>query len=275
MLKALRRSPASSGCSQRSFCSGVPASARISELPESGAALPNASGAIGRGAEDLVHQPEPDLAHALPAELGGRCAAHRPRALTCSCSGLIARSGRRAELVQIAPAARSLAHELRPSSRAAPGSRDRCEKSQAIACSLSSSTGLRRIHWVRLEPRWRRSISTASPRSTPRSSIRRDRPRTCTSAACCCSKDRRRTSISTWITFAAGCTSCRATARSWRRRRSRPAGRCGSTTRPSTSSTTSATRRSRRRGRRSSCSSSRPGSIRSRSTARSHCGRAG
>ena len=47
MLKALRRSPASSGCSQRSFCSGVPASARISELPESGAALPNASGAIG------------------------------------------------------------------------------------------------------------------------------------------------------------------------------------------------------------------------------------
>ena len=47
MLNALRRSPASSGCSQRSFCSGVPASARISELPESGAALPNASGAIG------------------------------------------------------------------------------------------------------------------------------------------------------------------------------------------------------------------------------------
>ena len=47
MLKALRRSPASSGYSQRSFCCGVPASARISELPESGAALPNASGAIG------------------------------------------------------------------------------------------------------------------------------------------------------------------------------------------------------------------------------------
>ena len=44
-------------------------------------------------------------------------------------------------------------------------------------------------------------------------------------------------------TCAGGCTSCRATARSWRCRRSRPAGRCGSTTRPSTSSTTCATPR--------------------------------
>ena len=81
------RSPASSGCSQRSFCSGVPASARISLLPESGAWLPNAFGANGAGAEDLVHQPELDLAEALAAELGSRCAAHSPRSLTCSCSG--------------------------------------------------------------------------------------------------------------------------------------------------------------------------------------------
>src|SRR5229473_2800312 len=41
--KADFRSPASSGWSQRSFCSGVPARARISELPESGAWLPKAS----------------------------------------------------------------------------------------------------------------------------------------------------------------------------------------------------------------------------------------
>ena len=47
MLKADFRSPASSGYRYRSFCSGVPAIARISELPESGAALPNISGASG------------------------------------------------------------------------------------------------------------------------------------------------------------------------------------------------------------------------------------
>ena len=37
MENAERRSPASSGCSQRSFCSAVPASASSSALPESGA----------------------------------------------------------------------------------------------------------------------------------------------------------------------------------------------------------------------------------------------
>src|SRR6476660_7266828 len=45
--KADFRSPASSGCSQRSFSADVPASARISELPESGAWLPNELGANG------------------------------------------------------------------------------------------------------------------------------------------------------------------------------------------------------------------------------------
>ena len=49
------------------------------------------------------------------------------------------------------------------------------------------------------------------------------------------------------ITSARGCTSCRATARSSRRRRWRPGARCGSTTRASTSSTTSATPRCRLR----------------------------
>jgi len=44
---AERRSPASSGCSHCSFWSSVPASARISELPESGAWLPNTTGANG------------------------------------------------------------------------------------------------------------------------------------------------------------------------------------------------------------------------------------
>ena len=39
-------------------------------MPESGAALPNANGAIGLRAEDLVHEPELDLAEALAAELG-------------------------------------------------------------------------------------------------------------------------------------------------------------------------------------------------------------
>jgi hypothetical protein len=42
---AERSSPASSGSSQRCFCSGVPASARISLLPESGAWQPKTGGA--------------------------------------------------------------------------------------------------------------------------------------------------------------------------------------------------------------------------------------
>ena len=59
---------------------------------------------------------------------------------------------------------------------------------------------------------------------------------------------RHRSSPSSSTTSAAGCTSCRATGRSWPRRRSRPAGRCGSTIPTSTSSTTSATPRCRRPG---------------------------
>ena len=79
--KADFRSPASSGCSQRSFCSSVPASARISELPESGAWLPNALGANGRRAQDLVHEAELDLAEALAAELGRQVRGPQPAAL--------------------------------------------------------------------------------------------------------------------------------------------------------------------------------------------------
>ena len=44
--------------------------ARTSELPESGAALPNTDGANTDAAEDLVHEAELDLAEALAAEVG-------------------------------------------------------------------------------------------------------------------------------------------------------------------------------------------------------------
>ena len=64
------RSPASSGYSHCSFWSSVPASASTSELPESGAPLPNTTGAYGLRAEDLVHEAELDLAEALAAEIG-------------------------------------------------------------------------------------------------------------------------------------------------------------------------------------------------------------
>ncbi len=43
--KQLRSSPRSSGCIQRSFCSGLPPSASSSALPESGAWLPKIGGA--------------------------------------------------------------------------------------------------------------------------------------------------------------------------------------------------------------------------------------
>ena len=72
-----------------------------------------------------------------------------------------------------------------------------------------------------------------------------------------------------------GCTWCRATDRSSRRRRWRPGARCGSTIRASTSSTTCATPRSRLRAVRSSCSCSPRGSRHSSWIAPSRCGRTG
>jgi hypothetical protein len=81
------RSPASNGCSQRSFCSSVPASARISELPESGAWLPNALGANGDVPRISCMRPSLTWPKPWPPSSGGRCAAHRPRRLTSSCSG--------------------------------------------------------------------------------------------------------------------------------------------------------------------------------------------
>ena len=80
----------------------------------------------------------------------------------------------------------------------------------------------------------------------------------------------------TSTTSAAGCTWSRATARSSPRRRLRPGGRCGSTTRASTSSTTSATPRCPAPGTRGAAvPARRRGSPPSSSTAPSRCGRAG
>src|SRR4051794_39618892 len=91
MENAECRSPASSGSSQRSFCSGVPASARISELPESGAWLPNANGAYGVVPRISCISPSLTWPKPCPPSSLSRWAAHSPRALTCSCRGAIAR----------------------------------------------------------------------------------------------------------------------------------------------------------------------------------------
>src|SRR4051812_21191488 len=89
---AERRSPASSGCSHCCFWSSVPASASTSELPESGAALPNANGANGLEPRISCIRPSLTWPKPWPPSSGGRCAAHRPRSRTCSCSGATART---------------------------------------------------------------------------------------------------------------------------------------------------------------------------------------
>src|SRR3954465_749957 len=86
------RSPASSGCSHCCFWSSVPARARISELPESGAALPNTGGANGVVPRISCMRPSLTWPKPWPPRSGGRWAAHSPRSLTCSLSGAIARS---------------------------------------------------------------------------------------------------------------------------------------------------------------------------------------
>src|SRR3954464_14249845 len=89
---AERRSPASSGCRYCSFWSSVPAIARISELPESGAWLPHNEGANTDEPRISCMGPSLTGPRPWPPSAGGRCAAHRPRSLTCSLSGAIARS---------------------------------------------------------------------------------------------------------------------------------------------------------------------------------------
>src|ERR1700761_4623079 len=65
--------------------------ARTSELPESGAALPNISGAIGLVPRISCMRPSLTCPYPWPPSSGSRCAAHRPCSLTWSCSGLAAR----------------------------------------------------------------------------------------------------------------------------------------------------------------------------------------
>src|SRR5215218_2365755 len=89
---AERRSPARSGCRYCSFWSSVPAIARISELPESGAWLPNTDGANTDEPRISCMSPSLTWPKPCPPRSGGRCAAHSPRSLTCSLSGAIARS---------------------------------------------------------------------------------------------------------------------------------------------------------------------------------------
>ena len=79
--KADFRSPASSGCSQRSFCSSVPASARISRVARVGRLVAERVGRERRRAQDLVHEAELDLAEALPAEVGRQVRGPQPAAL--------------------------------------------------------------------------------------------------------------------------------------------------------------------------------------------------
>src|SRR3954453_21750551 len=90
--KAERRSPASSGCRYCSFWSSVPAMARISELPESGAWLPNTLGANTDEPRISCMRPSFTWPKPWPPRSGGRWAAHSPRSLTCSWSGATARS---------------------------------------------------------------------------------------------------------------------------------------------------------------------------------------
>ena len=83
-------------------------------MPESGAALPNASGAIGELPRISCIRPRRTWPMPWPPSSGGRCVAHRPRSLTCSCSGAIAR--RRPVESQLVPDRLQrpdlLAHEL-------------------------------------------------------------------------------------------------------------------------------------------------------------------
>ena len=78
MQNALRRSPASSGCSQRSFCSARAGHREDLRVAGVRRGVAERQRRDRRGAEDLVHQPQLHLAHALPAELGRQV--RRPQA---------------------------------------------------------------------------------------------------------------------------------------------------------------------------------------------------
>src|SRR5712692_5272214 len=89
--KAERILPSSSGCSQRFFCASVPNSARISELPESGAWLPKTIGAHTLAPSISCIRPSFTCPYPCPPSAGGRCVAQSFCFFTSACSGPMAR----------------------------------------------------------------------------------------------------------------------------------------------------------------------------------------
>ena len=91
MENADRNSPSNKGCSQRSRCASSPVAsmptANNSAFPESGALLPNTTGARGDWPRISCIKPSRTCPNPMPPSAGGRCAAHSPSALTRSCSG--------------------------------------------------------------------------------------------------------------------------------------------------------------------------------------------
>ena len=72
----------------RSPLASIP-TASNSAFPESGALLPNTTGASGDCPRISCISPSRTCPNPMPPSAGGRCAAHSPLALTCSCSGRI------------------------------------------------------------------------------------------------------------------------------------------------------------------------------------------
>ncbi len=93
MENAERSSPSNKGCSHRSRCDSSPLisipTASNSAFPESGALLPNTTGANGDCPRISCISPSRTCPNPMPPSAGGRCAAHSPSALTRSCSGRI------------------------------------------------------------------------------------------------------------------------------------------------------------------------------------------
>ena len=81
-----RSRPARRGWSHRSFCAGLPKLASTSELPESGAWLPNTVGAQGDMPSISCIRPSLTCPKPWPPSSGVRWAAHRPCFLTWSWS---------------------------------------------------------------------------------------------------------------------------------------------------------------------------------------------
>src|SRR5713101_2429387 len=90
MENAERIWPSSSGRSQRCFCASVPKVARTSELPESGAWLPNTVGAHTLAPSISCIRPSFTCPYPWPPNSGGRWVAQSFCFFTSACSGRIA-----------------------------------------------------------------------------------------------------------------------------------------------------------------------------------------